>query len=197
MNTENMTDRELLQLVVGEEGACELDGQSLGDIFSKLKTHMCVRDFTARDPHEVLMAAKELFVRGTTSAAKSGMVHFDLPKSAMAYLAAKYGNLEHEVFACLWLDAQSRMIDCESMFRGTVSQTAVYPREVVKQALAVNAQRVILCHNHPSGVLDASRADITLTQALKSALALIDVFVVDHIIVSGSSGMSMAEIGLL
>jgi DNA repair protein RadC len=105
--------------------------------------------------------------------------------------------LEHEVFCVLFLDAQFRIIVLEQMFRGTVSQTSVYPREVVKMALGLNAAAVILAHNHPSGCVEPSRADEFLTQTLKAALALVDVRVLDHFVVSGADLCSMAERGLL
>ena len=101
-----------------------------------------------------------------------------------------------EEFAVLFVDGQHRLICCETLFRGTLSQTSVYPREVVRRALAVNAGAVVFAHNHPSGLPDPSRADEMLTQALKSALALVDVRVLDHLVV-GSSVTSFAERGLL
>ena len=101
-----------------------------------------------------------------------------------------------EEFAVLFVDGQHRLIACETLFRGTLSQTSVYPREVVRRALAVNAGAVVFAHNHPSGLPDPSRADEMLTQALKSALALVDVRVLDHLVV-GSSVTSFAERGLL
>ncbi len=101
------------------------------------------------------------------------------------------------MFAVIHLDAQNRVIEYVEMFRGTVSQTSVYPREVVKEALARNSAALLLVHNHPSGVAEPSRADEMLTQTLKSALALVDVRVLDHLIVAGSAILSFAERGLL
>ena len=97
----------------------------------------------------------------------------------------------------LFLDAQNRVITIEELFRGTLTQTSVYPREVVKRALHHNAGGVILAHNHPSGVAEPSHADETLTQALRQALALVDIRVLDHFIVAGSGVLSFAERGLL
>ncbi len=97
----------------------------------------------------------------------------------------------------LFLDAQNRVIGVEELFRGTLTQTSVYPREVVKRALHHNAGGVILAHNHPSGVAEPSHADETLTQALRQALALVDIRVLDHFIVAGSAVLSFAERGLL
>jgi DNA repair protein RadC len=101
------------------------------------------------------------------------------------------------VFAVLFLDSQHRLIVLEPMFRGTLTQTSVYPREVVKRALALNAGAVILAHNHPSGAAEPSRADEYLTQTLKAALALVDVRVLDHLVVGRGRVTSFAERGLL
>ena len=103
----------------------------------------------------------------------------------------------HEVFGVLFLDAQHRAIEFREMFRGTLTQTSVYPREVVKEALELNAASVILTHNHPSGCLEPSRADELLTQTLKSALMIIDIKVLDHIITSNAGATSLAERGLI
>lgn len=119
------------------------------------------------------------------------------PETVKAYLTLHLAELEHEMFCCLWLDAQNRMIDFEEMFRGTVTQTSVYPREIVKAALKLNAAAVIFAHNHPSGMAEPSRADEALTQNLKTVLALIEVRVLDHIIVAGTSTVSFAERGLI
>jgi DNA repair protein RadC len=113
------------------------------------------------------------------------------------HLRLELGVLEHEVFCVLFLDAQHRIIALKQMFRGTVSQTSVYPREVVKEALSVNAAAVILAHNHPSGSVEPSRADEFLTQTLKTALALVDVRVLDHLVVAGADVCSFAERGLV
>lgn len=119
------------------------------------------------------------------------------PASARDLARLKLGTLDHEVFAVFFLDAQHRVIQFEEMFRGTLSQTSVYPREVVKRALELNAGAVLLAHNHPSGSTAPSRADEFLTQTLKSALALVDVRVLDHIVVSCEGCTSFAERGLL
>lgn len=121
----------------------------------------------------------------------------DHPEAVRQHLSLQLGALPHEVFAVLFLDAQLRLIALEEMFRGTLTQTSVYPREVVKRALALGASAVILSHNHPSGVAEPSRADEFLTQSLRSALALVDVRVLDHIVVAGGQSVSMAERGLL
>lgn len=119
------------------------------------------------------------------------------PKAAADIACFRMGTLEHEAFSVFWLDAQNRMIRFEQLFRGTLTQTSVYPREVVKEAIRNNAAAAILVHNHPSGTLEASRADELLTRTLKDALALVDVRVLDHLIVSGNRSKSMAECGLV
>ena len=113
------------------------------------------------------------------------------------YLRLAIGSPPHEAFLCLFLDAQHRIIGIEELFRGTLTQTSVYPREVVKSALAANAAAVILAHNHPSGVAQPSQADELLTRQLKDALALVDIRVLDHFIVAGNQALSFAERGLL
>jgi DNA repair protein RadC len=123
---------------------------------------------------------------------------FTAPDAVRDYLRLHLSALAHEVFFALWLDAQNRLIAGEELFRGSLTQTSVYPREVVKKALSHNAAAVVLAHNHPSGVAEASGADQCLTRELKQALALVDVRVLDHFIVAGSSpALSFAERGLL
>lgn len=122
---------------------------------------------------------------------------FDAPETVKQYLRLKLAGLGHEVFAVLFLDAQHRLIAMEEMFRGTLTQTSVYPREIVKRGLDLGAAAVILAHNHPSGVAEPSRADELLTGALKSALALVDMRVLDHFVVGTGEVISMAERGLL
>lgn len=119
------------------------------------------------------------------------------PKQVRDYLMLKLGKLPREVFMLLLLDAQNRVLAQEVLFEGTLTQTSVYPREVVKRALHHNAASVIFAHNHPSGVAEPSRADESLTQALKQALALVDVRVLDHFIVAANSACSFVERGLL
>ena len=122
---------------------------------------------------------------------------FKSPKQVRDYLCLALGNEAREIFMVLFLDPQNRVQAKESLFEGTLTQANVYPREVVKRALYHNAASVIFAHNHPSGIAEPSRADENLTQALKSALALVDVRVLDHFIVAGNSIISFAERGLL
>ena len=119
------------------------------------------------------------------------------PAAVRDYLRLVLGAREHEVFVTLFVDAQHRVIRFEELFRGTLTQTSVYPREIVKAALAANAAAVIFAHNHPSGVAQPSQADELLTRQLKEALALVDVKVLDHFIVAGNECLSFAERGLL
>ena len=119
------------------------------------------------------------------------------PDAVRDYLRLLLADRPHEVFVVMFLDSQNRVIETLEMFRGTLTQTSVYPREVVIEALSRQAAAVLLCHNHPSGRPEPSRADEALTQTLKSALALVDVRVLDHFIVTRSAVVSLAEMGLL
>jgi DNA repair protein RadC len=119
------------------------------------------------------------------------------PKQVCDYLRLKLGNLQREVFVVLFMDAQNRVLAQEELFAGTLTQTSVYPREVIKRALYHNAASVIFAHNHPSGMTKQSSADELLTHALKQGLALVDVRVLDHFIVAGNTILSFAERGLL
>ena len=122
---------------------------------------------------------------------------FDSPGRVKEHLRMHLGHLPHEVFAVLFLDAQHRLICLEEMFRGTLAQTSVYPREVVRRALDLHAAAVVLAHNHPSGVAEPSKADEHLTITLRTALALVDVRVLDHLVVGRDDVVSFAERGLL
>jgi DNA repair protein RadC len=119
------------------------------------------------------------------------------PQAVRAYLRLHMAELNHEIFAVLFLDAQLQLLKHEELFQGTLTQTSVYPREVVKRALHWHASAVILAHNHPSGLAEPSRADELLTQTLKNALALVDVRVLDHMVVGHRDVVSFAERGLL
>ena len=119
------------------------------------------------------------------------------PHDVVQYLTVSLSGLGHEVFGCIWLDSQHGVIEDDELFRGTLSQTSVYPREVIKSALRLNAAAVVLYHNHPSGKPEPSRADEHLTRTLAAALTLIDVRVLDHIVVGGGRSVSFAEKGLI
>ena len=119
------------------------------------------------------------------------------PQQVRDYLCLKLGGLAREVFVVLYLDAQNRVVGQEELFAGTLTQTSVYPREVVKRALHHNAAALIFAHNHPSGVAEPSRADEQLTASLKQALALVEVRVLDHFVIAGNQALSFSEKGLL
>ena len=152
-------------------------------------TYTTARPVTA---DELISATRELiatrFSRGTVLSS---------PDESRDYLIIQLAEYEHEVFACLFLDNRHRVIEFRRLFRGTIDGCSVHPREVVKTALLLNTAAVIFAHNHPSGVAEPSRADITLTKRLQDALGLVDVRVLDHIVVGGAETVSFAERGLL
>jgi DNA repair protein RadC len=141
-------------------------------------------------------AALELARRGLKDELRTASA-LTSPGAVRDYLRLAIADREHEVFVCLWLDAQHRVLRFEELFRGTLTQTSVYPREIVKAGLRANAAAVIFAHNHPSGAAQPSRADELLTRNLKEALALVEVKVLDHFIVAGRQILSFAERGLL
>ena len=143
-----------------------------------------------------IVAVLELARRALTAQLRQQTL-FDAPHAVRDYLQLQLGSRPHEIFAVMFLDSQHRLIVLEELFRGTLTQTSVYPREVVVRALALNAASVVLAHNHPSGTAQPSRADEALTQTLRAALALIDVRVLDHFVVTRTEAVSMAERGLL
>lgn len=143
-----------------------------------------------------LLAVLELARRAMAQQLREREV-FSSPDAVKHYLQLHLGRQPHEVFAVMFLDAQNRLIEMEVMFRGTLTQTSVYPREIVVRSLQHEAAAVVLSHNHPSGTVQPSRADEALTQTLKAALALVDVRVLDHVIVAPGQALSMAERGLL
>ena len=143
-----------------------------------------------------LLAVMEMARRALVQKMQA-MPVFDSPSRVKDFLALHLAGRTQEVFAVLFLDAQHRLLKLEDLFFGTLTQTSVYPREVVKRALALNAGAVVLAHNHPSGVAEPSRADEYLTQTLTSALKLVDVRVLDHLVVGQGQVVSMAERGLM
>ena len=143
-----------------------------------------------------LAAVLELARRALREELRAGSA-LTTPSAVRDYLRLTLGSRAHEVFVCVHLDAQHRVIGAEELFRGTLTQTSVYPREVVKAALAANAAAVIFAHNHPSGVAQPSQADELLTRQLREALALVDVKVLDHFVIAGNQALSFAERGLL
>ncbi|SRR6266581_8036970 len=168
---------------------------SVGSLLAAGKALLDIKGLGAAKSAQ-LSAAIELARRSLGERLREGAA-LTSPGAVRDYLRLALGGRQHEVFVCLWLDAQHRVISFQESFRGTLTQTSVYPREVVKAALAANAAAVIFAHNHPSGVAQPSQADELLTRNLKEALGLIDVKVLDHFIVAGSQTVSFAERGLL
>lgn len=148
--------------------------------------------FKYKNANDVLTAARQIVAERVL---KTDYV--DSPSSVRDYLSLHFAGLEHEIFTCIYLSSQNQVIACDDLFRGTLAQTSIYPREVVKSALQHNAAAVIFAHNHPSGVAEPSRADELLTQTLKQALALVDVRVLDHFVVAGTKLISFSERGLI
>jgi DNA repair protein RadC len=149
--------------------------------------------YEVENENEIITRALEIL----DSRMKIADTYLNSPAVVKSFLKLKLAELEHEVFSVVFLTAQHGVINCEEMFRGTITQTSVYPREVVKRALGLNACAVIFAHNHPSGVAEPSQSDRLLTDALKQALQMVDVRVLDHIIIAGSNSLSFAEKGLI
>jgi DNA repair protein RadC len=124
-------------------------------------------------------------------------VQFSNPNHAKQYLHLKLAHLEHETFSLVYLDNQHQVIAIEELFAGTIDAAAVYPREIVKRCLEVNAAAIVLCHNHPSGIPEPSNADKTITKQIKNALDTVDIRIIDHIVIGGAKSTSFAERGLL
>lgn len=164
--------------------------------FSSFDSSLLVRDAQGRylpaSVDQILEAAREVIDQKLQRGES-----FTSPAVVKQYLSAKLAGLEHEVFAVLFLDTQHRLIEYREMFRGTIDNASVYPREVLKEVLKLNAAAVILSHNHPSGSTEPSQADKVLTQRLKDALTMVDVRTLDHVIVAGGDTMSFAERGLI
>jgi len=143
-----------------------------------------------------LLAVPELARRYYEESLPAG-VAIKSPADTEAFLLSKLRHLGHELFCCLYLDNRHRVLRFDEMFRGTIDGTSVYPREVVKEALAVNAAAVILAHNHPSGVAEPSQADERITRRVKSALDLVDIRLLDHLVIGDGTSTSLASRGML
>ena len=191
-----LSDGDLLALMVGPKTAQQL----LKEVNGSLAALLLNEAAAAYDPkpkvQAKLKAARELVRRSLREALRRGDV-LSSPAVVRDFLRVTLEGRDHEVFLVVFMDAQNRVIATEEMFRGTLTQTSVYPREVVKRSLFHNAGAVIFAHNHPSGIAEPSRADEALTQALKQALALVDVKVLDHFVVGTGCCMSFAERGLI
>lgn len=169
---------------------------SLTQMFAASEKEFCDIHGLGQAKFVQLQAVLEMSRRALQEEMRGGDV-LNSPRAVREYLQLLLKARQQEVFAALFLDAQHRVIASEELFRGTLTQTSVYPREVVKRALHHNAAAVIFAHNHPSGISEPSQSDRLLTDVLKQALALVDVRVIDHFIVAGASGLSFAEKGLL
>jgi DNA repair protein RadC len=195
----HISNVDLLATLVGRKTAKVLADKPLVELFGFAKprqTQLC-EGLALYTVHPAIAAAKELFTRCIMERMKEEDLFFSSPDITKPFLCSKIGHLEYEEFWCLWLNSQHRLIVAEGIFRGTNTKTSVYPREVVKRALEMNAAAVIFAHNHPSGSMDPSRDDEILTQSLKQALALVDVKVLDHFVVAGNQATSFAERGLI
>lgn len=201
---ETLTDAELLAIFVrtGVPGrsavqiAHDIIGEfgGLVELLQASKASFCNTRGLGPAKYAQLAAVLEMAKRYQFNKAETG-AFLESPEAVKSLVALEMRDLQHEVFACLFLDNRHRLISYEALFRGTIDSASVYPREVVKAALACNAAAVVLAHNHPSGVAEPSRADIDITARLKKALNLIDVRVLDHIIVGGNYQVSLAERG--
>ena len=203
---EALSDAELLAIFlrVGVKGKSAVAlARDLVDHFGSL-TRLFSAPLSAFRPFPGLGPAKYAQLQAVLEMARRALAEemrlgdaLSSPAAVRDFLRLRLEGLAHEAFMAVFLDAQNRVLAAEELFRGTLTQTSVYPREVVKRALAHNAAGVILAHNHPSGVAEPSQADRWLTDQLKHALALVDVKVLDHFIVAGGRGVSFAERGWL
>lgn len=195
MELHALSNVDLLGVMVGPRRAVQLLKDSRGSIAALLSDTMgyyCVE----KPATQRLLAARELIKRSLAEGFRNADA-LTSPQSVREYLRISLMGRGHEVFMVLFLDAQHRLIEAEEMFRGTLTQTSVYPREVVKRSLYFNAAAVIFAHNHPSGVAQPSQSDELLTRSLREALALVDIKVLDHFVIGGNAVMSFAERGLL
>jgi len=201
-----LSDAELLAIFlrIGVRGKSAVDlGRemirhfgSLSRLFSANLTEFSAINGLGAAKYAQLQAMLELARRALAEELQEGDL-MSSPNAVRQYLRLKWNGAQHESFVVLFLDVKNRLIADAELFRGTLTQTSVYPREVVKAALAHNAAALILAHNHPSGTPEPSAADVALTQALKQALALVDVRVLDHLVVAGTKIYSFAEHGII
>lgn len=203
---ESLSDAELLAIFLrtGSPGKSAVDMardlmqefKSLNTLFAANEQDFCKTKGLGRAKYVQLQAVMEMARRSLKEQLKARDT-FSSPETVRSYLRLTLSNLAQEVFMVIFLDAQNRIIAAENLFTGTLTQTSVYPREVVKRALHHNAAGIIFAHNHPSGVAEPSASDRTLTQALKSALTLVDIKVLDHFIIGSNSITSFAERGII
>lgn len=201
-----MSDAELLATLIhsgnGEAAACALADRLLSRFGGLRQLLHADADALMTEPgigsarSAVIRALPEMARRYYEATLPAGEA-IRSPSDTKAYLHARIRDLGHELFCCVYLDNRHRVLRCDEMFRGTIDGTSVYPREVVKEALAINAAAIILAHNHPSGVAEPSQADERITRRLKSALQLVDIRLLDHLIIGDGETTSMASRGLL
>lgn len=201
-----LTDAELLAIFLrtGVAGKSAVDlSRELLDLFGGLPALLCAgqREFcSARGLGSAKFAQLQAVLEMGRRYLQKSLEKTDAlnsPELTRRYLSTRLRGLQHEVFACLFLDAKNRVIEFEEMFRGTLKSASVHPREIVKTALKYNAASVIFAHNHPSGVAEPSEDDKRITDRLRQALNLIDVVVLDHIVIGDGCDVSFAERGLL
>lgn len=183
-----LSDKELLVQLIGVRKTRKLYRGALTPAFVEAERN--------GDGYRKLAAARELVRRLITEELKRGPL-FEQPDAAREYLRVTFAGRHYESFVLLFLDNRHRLIAAEELFRGTLNGTAVYPREIVKRALELNAAALIFGHNHPSGIAEPSRADEILTTRLKESLSLIDVRVLDHVVIAGIEAVSFAERGMI
>jgi len=196
----HLTNVELLECFTGLSAVFNSD-YSLAELFG-LRRRYQASDFGVAEEAvqyvpDRFLAARELLRRALEETLKEPREHLSSPEAVKSYLRLFLGGQEYESFVAIWLDAQNRLIASMEMFRGTTTQTSVYPREIVRTGLRLNASAVLFAHNHPSGSVEPSRADEMLTSQLRQALALVDIKVLDHFIVTDTSILSFAERGLI
>jgi DNA repair protein RadC len=202
----HLSDAELLAIFIqtGTRGKTALDIArelladfgSLKQLLNAAPQHLMAKNGLGEAKLAFLKAALELGHRYQSESFKIG-ADFNTSQAAKAFLASHLKNYAHEVFACLFLNVHHKLLSFEELFHGTINESSVYPREVVKRGLAHNAAKVILAHNHPSGNPTPSQADCDVTQLLKQSLTLVDIQVIDHIIIGHDENLSMMEAGYL
>lgn len=198
MNIQNCSTRDLLSILVGKRMALNIAKVPLSVLFEiRANRQIVSENITTYATNPIISAAKELITRALEEEISINPIHFGDPKAVKNYLRLALGGRQQEVFMVLFLDSQNRLITSEELFHGTLTQTSVYPREVVKRALVNNAATVMLAHNHPSGLAEPSQADRLLTTALQQALVLVDIRVLDHIVIGEQEALSFAERGWL
>ncbi len=203
---EDTTDIDLLAAIIGTGSPCVTGRQASSDLIDRFGSLRSLLHASSVDLLScrgigsarlaALRALPELARRYFAQSLPCGE-SIRSPADTESFLKARMQHVDHELFCCLYLDNRHRVLRFDELFRGTIDGTSVYPREVVKEALSVNAAAVILAHNHPSGVAEPSQADERITKRLKSALDLVDIRLLDHLIVGEGAATSLASRGLL